>query len=175
VLEAALVDVCTGQLQPGRLAYVRNYADTNIWRIEPSAPGVPASSLPAVAISSTRRDEVAQFSPDGRRVAFMSGRSGEWEVWVADASGANAVQPTFLAAVPGYPRWSPDGRTIAFHSNSEGHSTRDVFVVPADGGVEDVAAMDFDVIDGGVYYLARRRREEASVFRFRNAPIDDGR
>jgi Tol biopolymer transport system component len=118
----------------GRLVYVRSYADMNIWRIETPAPGAPASSPPAVAISSTRRDELAQLSPDGQKVTFLSDRAGEWEVWVADASGANAVQLTSLGADPGFPRWSPDGKTIAFHSNSEGQSTGDVFVVPAEGG-----------------------------------------
>jgi Tol biopolymer transport system component len=121
-------------LQPGRLVYVRSFTDTNIWRIETSAPGAPASMPPVLAISSTRRDELPQFSPDGQKVAFVSGRSGEWEVWVADSAGGNAVQLTFLAALPGFPRWSPDGRTIAFHSNSEEQFTGDVYVVPAAGG-----------------------------------------
>ena len=64
----------------------------------------------------------------------MSGRSGEWEVWADDASGANAVQLSFLAANPGFPRWSPDGKSIAFHCNTEETGTADVFVVPAEGG-----------------------------------------
>jgi eukaryotic-like serine/threonine-protein kinase len=117
-----------------RLAYIHSYADSNIWRIETPASGVPPTSPPTVAISSTRRDDIAQLSPDGRRIAFMSGRSGEWEVWAADASGANAVQLTSLAANPGFPRWSPDGRTIAFHSNSEEYPAGNVYVIPSEGG-----------------------------------------
>src|SRR5438093_9034854 len=63
--------------QAGRLArlvYVRSYMDTNIWRIETSALGAPASSARAVAISSTRRDEIAQFSLD-RRHRFVDCRN----------------------------------------------------------------------------------------------------
>ena len=125
----------TVSARSARLVYVRSFQDMNIWRIETSAPGAPASSSPSrTAISSTRREELAQFSPDGQKVTFLSSRSGEWEVWVADASGANAVQLTSLGAVPGYPRWSHDGTMIAFHSNSAEQSTGDVFVVPASGG-----------------------------------------
>ncbi|HET7219999.1 MAG TPA: protein kinase [Vicinamibacterales bacterium] len=120
--------------RPGRLAYVRSFADLNIWRIQTSSAGARASSPAGVAIASTRRDVLAQLSPDGQRVTFISNRSGESEIWVADSSGENAVQLTSLGANPGYPRWSPDGKTIAFHSNSEAHAYGAVFVVAADGG-----------------------------------------
>jgi dipeptidyl aminopeptidase/acylaminoacyl peptidase len=106
----------------------------NIWRIETTAPGTPAPSPPVVAISSTRREGIAHLSADGQKVAFMSDRAGEWEVWVADASGANAVQLTSLGANPGFPRWSSDGKTIVFHTNAEEHPMGAVHVVPADGG-----------------------------------------
>ncbi len=79
--------------RPPRLVYVRSFADNNIWRVETSAPGAPASSPPVVFISSTRQDYHPQLSPDGRRVAFVS-RSGEPEIWVADLDGSNAVRLT---------------------------------------------------------------------------------
>ena len=119
--------------RPSRLAYVRNYTDTNIWRVDFSSPGEPASSPPAIAISSTRRDAIPHTSPDGRQVTFTSMRSGEHEVWRADISGGNAVQLTSLRSNPGWPRWSPDGKLIAFHTNGvEGNG--DVWIVPAEGG-----------------------------------------
>ena len=121
--------------RPSRLAYVRSFADVNIWRIETTAPGAPASSPPVVAISSTRREGIAQLSADGQKVTFMSDRAGEWEVWVADASGANAVRLTSLGANPGFPRWSSrrqdDSRSTG---NAEDHPYGAVYVVPADGG-----------------------------------------
>jgi len=115
-----------------RLVYVRSYTDANIWRVEAASPGAPLTSPPAVAISSTRRDAIAHFAPDGRHVTFTSTRSGENEIWRTDSAGADAVQLTFMGAQPGWPRWSPSGDQIAFHSNPEGNG--DIIVVPAEGG-----------------------------------------
>jgi len=119
--------------RPPRLVYVRSFADLNIWRVEISAPGATASSPPVVSISSTREDDMAQLSPDGRRVAFTSTRSGAWEIWLADPDGSNAVQLTSMGArVAGYPHWSPDGGRIVFHSNFDGQG--EVYMIPAAGG-----------------------------------------
>ncbi len=119
--------------RPSRLVYVRSFRDTNIWRVETSAPGAPASSPPVAAISSTRTEYDAQFSPDGRRVAFGSNRSGELEVWLADPDGSNPVQLTSMGARDsGTPAWSPDGQRIAFDSNLEGQV--EIYVISASGG-----------------------------------------
>jgi len=66
-----------------RLAYVHGFYHGNIWRI--AAPGShspgslkgpkPVSGVTPF-ISSSRGDSSPQFSPDGKRIAFMSGRSG---------------------------------------------------------------------------------------------------
>ena len=119
--------------QPARLVYARSFDDWNLWRIETAAPGAPSSSPPTVAIAATGRNTNPQFSPDGRRVAFASNRSGSFEIWIADPDGSNLEQITFMrAGTTGGPRWSPDGRWITFHSNPEGQY--DVYVIPAAGG-----------------------------------------
>jgi Tol biopolymer transport system component len=118
--------------QPVRLVYVYSYQDQNIWRIDTPGPGAPATSAPVVAISSTKEDHTPQFSPDGRRVAFTSARSGELEIWLADPDGSNAVQLTSMGAIPGFARWSPDGNSIVFHSDPEGQA--EAYLVSAAGG-----------------------------------------
>jgi Tol biopolymer transport system component len=123
--------------RPSRLVYVRSTDVRYIWRISTPAPGAPASSPPSAALTSTSLDMSPQFSPDGRRVAFESDRSGPNEVWLADPDGSNAVQLTSMAATmganrTGTPRWSPDGQLIAFDCNLEGHYG--IYVVSAAGG-----------------------------------------
>ncbi len=119
--------------QSARLVYVRNSVDTNLWRVEAPAPGAPATAAPVMTLSSTRHEYHCAFSPDGRRVAFTSTRSGDAEIWVADADGANALQLTSTHAQDtNCSAWSPDGQSIAFSSNGEGEF--DVYVVAATGG-----------------------------------------
>ena len=156
----------------GRLAYARSYADANIWKIDLPGVGVPATTAPTQVIASTRRDALAQFSHDGRAIAFMSDRLGEWEIWKADASGANAVKLTSLAANPGYPQWSPDDRTISFHSNSESHAYGAVWTVPAEGGrarqlTRAPATEVFPSFshDGSLIYFSSARPGRATIFK----------
>jgi serine/threonine protein kinase len=119
--------------KPVRLVYVRSVWDGNFWRIDTPAPGAPSSSAPVVAISSTKAEYHCAFSPDGRRVAFTSTRSGDAEIWVSDPDGTNAVQLTSMHAQDtNCASWSPDGQFITFSSNGEGEW--DVYVVPAAGG-----------------------------------------
>jgi eukaryotic-like serine/threonine-protein kinase len=109
-----------------RLAFVREVSDTDLWRIELHDPLGPGQPNPLVR--STRVDSQPSFSPDGKRIAFQSNRSGSFEIWVSNGDGSNQVQLTSLGGPPAaWPRWSPDGRRIAFWS-------REMNVVGADGG-----------------------------------------
>ena len=107
---------------------------------EPSAVPIPAvyrepSTVEAgptmkTIISQEGGNAAPQFSPDGKRIAFMSNRSGPWQIWVSDVDGSNPAQLSFTDSA-GTPRWSPDGRMIAFDAPSD--SGTSVFVVPSDG------------------------------------------
>jgi Tol biopolymer transport system component len=114
-----------------RLVYRRRHEDVNIWRFKLSREPAVVDD-PVKLLASTRIDYNPQFSPDGKRIAFHSTRSGRSEIWVADADGSNAYQLTSMGApVTGSPRWSPDGRQLAFDSNAEGNY--EVYVVDAAG------------------------------------------
>jgi eukaryotic-like serine/threonine-protein kinase len=157
--------------RPSRLVYVRSLNHVNIWRLDTSAPGKPASSPPVVSISSTRVDAMPQLSPDGRRVAFASTRSGEGAIWLADPDGSNAVQVAAMGVFgTGYPHWSPDGKLIVFHSVREGQW--EVYVVPAAGGrpqnLTSHAASDYFPsfsVDGRWIYFSSNRTGDPRVWK----------
>jgi dipeptidyl aminopeptidase/acylaminoacyl peptidase len=78
-------------------------------------------------------DSSPQVSPDGRKIAFVSDRSGFEEVWTVDADGENATEVTRLRAQGlGSPRWSPDSRQLAF--DAMGSDGRAIFLVDTSGG-----------------------------------------
>ena len=79
-------------------------------------------------------DSNARWSPDGRRLAFVSDRSGgQLDVFVGDALGKEAVN---ISNEPGQqtdPAWSPDGRHLAYASRPVGASAHDIVIAEADG------------------------------------------
>lgn len=66
------------------------------------------------------------WSPDGRRIAFHSDRSGNWDIWIVGVDGSGLVQLTTSPANDRYPNWSSDNK-IAFTSNRTG--SEDVWVL----------------------------------------------
>ncbi len=118
--------------QGNRLAYTAGDLNMNIYRVDlPVADGVTGTAVKF--ISSSRWDHEPRYSPDGKRIAFTSTRSGSPEIWRCDSDGLNPVQLTSLGTpMTRLPRWAPDGKSIGFSSDAEGHS--DVYVVDAEGG-----------------------------------------
>lgn len=129
-LEIAGTSVFSPSISPSgnRLIFSRNLTNSDIWRYEIGRAAEPL-------ITSSLDDNNAQFSPDGKRIAFASSRSGEaMEIWVSGSDGSRAVQMTnLLGRHQGTPRWSPDGRWIAF--DSEGQDGKwHVYVLDSGGG-----------------------------------------
>lgn len=60
------------------------------------------------------RDSDPVWSPDGKRVAFLSDRSGSTQIHVLWVETREVTQLTHLGRAPSNLRWSPDGKSIAF-------------------------------------------------------------
>lgn len=88
-----------------------NRGASDIWTV-PSAGG-PARRLTA----SPAADFNPRWSPDGKRLAFISNRSGSAQVWTIDTAGGEAVQLTRVSTGASGVVWSPTGTHLAFVSS----------------------------------------------------------
>lgn len=118
--------------QGNRLAWRHNTSHTDIFRL-PLTRGSETAALLTNPIASTAREVSPRYSPDGKRVAFVSNRSGSDEIWVCGSEGENPIRLTsFHGPLAGSPSWSPDGKHIVFDCRPDGNA--DLYVVGADGG-----------------------------------------
>jgi len=58
-----------------------------------------------------------RWSPDGEKLAFISGRDGEDQIWTIDVSSGALKKITTISTSAGDPVWSPDGKWLAFVSD----------------------------------------------------------
>jgi TolB protein len=66
------------------------------------------------------RDENPRWSPDGRRIAFKSTRTGpSYDIYVMDADGGNVTRVTDHPAHDHDPVWMPDGGSLIFSSERD--------------------------------------------------------
>jgi Tol biopolymer transport system component/DNA-binding winged helix-turn-helix (wHTH) protein len=102
----------------GSLVYTQALIDTII---DLHSLAGEKSRAPHCRINSSRADDSPRFSPDGRRLIFVSNRSGWDELWMTDIDCRQPSPLTnFQETGVGSPRWSPDGSMIAFDRREAG-------------------------------------------------------
>jgi Tol biopolymer transport system component len=157
-----------------RLVFTERASSYDIVRIDVEHS---QSNPPVSFLSSSRFDGNPQYSPDGSSIAFASSRSGQAEIWVANADGSGARQLTSLG-VAGSPRWSPDGKHIAFDAPARDQA--EIYLINASGGQPRrvTAARGENTLpawsgDGRWLYFTSNRSGRLEVWRVPSQAIDD--
>jgi tricorn protease len=94
----------------GKLAAFEARGDIFIVPADDTQPTRNLTDSPGV------RERMPQLSPDGKRVAYYSDRTGEYQIWVQDTSGDKPAEQltTDLDRTAYHLEWSPDGGKILF-------------------------------------------------------------
>ncbi len=72
------------------------------------------------------------FSPDGSRIAFVSQRDGNAEIYIMNADGTGSTRVTNDPLPDGRPSFTPDGQALLFHSARNG-GKQQIWAASVDG------------------------------------------
>lgn len=116
------IRVSDPQLSPDgkRVLYTRSTTVLDTGKRSSDIWVVPAdgSSAPRAFIGGEKSQNTARFTPDGKRVVFISNREGAFQVYVADLDGRNSKAITKVSGGVQSPMIvSPDGKKVAFVSD----------------------------------------------------------
>ena len=124
----------------------------DLWLLRPDAEAQPWLVTPF-------NESRAQFSPDGRYLAYESDETGRREVYVRPYPEP-AAQWTISTAGGSHPLWSPDGRQIWFRRGAEIYSAAIRFEPSLEIGLPesrfhgvDVPGHNLAIDDGGYWIL----------------------
>jgi Tol biopolymer transport system component len=131
VLEGASDQITIAPKQ-ARMAYVLQNLDANILRLPldrvPKSDATDAEKL----FPSIREELDPAYSPDGNSIAFISNRSGQWNLWTGHVDGSGLREFPTQSLLPFHPAWSPDGSEIAFDAMASGKG--EIWLAGANGG-----------------------------------------
>ena len=124
-------------------------------RIEGLKPGRHTLAVRAVDATGNVRTSTYSWAVDSSRIAFMSDRDGNLEIYAMEPDGSGQVRLTMSSSPDEAPDWSPDRRRIAFHSERDGNA--EIYVMNADGSGQTRAHESSG--DGSQPDLVARRNE----------------
>ncbi len=105
--------------------------------ITATTPAYPAGTVDVIVTNPDGQTDTLKYGfgfgdlSTNTKIAFMSKRDGNDEIYVMNADGTNQINLTNNPALDANPSWSPDGTKIAFWSDRDGN--REIYVMDADG------------------------------------------
>jgi dipeptidyl aminopeptidase/acylaminoacyl peptidase len=126
---------------------------THLWIVD-----IKSGNAKQITEGNDWNDNDPQWSPDGRRIAFVSNRTGKeydenrnTDVWVISADGGALTKISDHDEADNSPRWSPDGKTIAYVGEVHDRDHPKIWLTSSSGGAPSVLAVNsLDLIPGGL-------------------------
>ena len=114
----------------GRIAFYSNQdGDDEIYVVDADGSGQTRLT------NQVLDDRYPDWSPDGRKISFASGRDGgNLQIYVMNSDGSSQTRLTNSSGNDTRPAWSSDGTKIAFESNRDGGS--EIYVMNSDGSFQ---------------------------------------
>jgi len=108
-----------------------------------------ASLLLSIAVAVIAASARASFPGEPGRIAFMSDRSGNWDIYTVKPNGKDTVQLTDDPAADQFPSWSADRSKIVFTSTRDGNA--EIYVMNADGSEQTRLTFDTSFDENPVF------------------------
>jgi Tol biopolymer transport system component len=83
---------------------------------------LPSAKVTQLTSGRNHHDQHPKWSPDGRRISFVSSRSGNFDLYVMNADGTGVTRVTDHPANDFDPIWMPDGQSMIFSSERDSRS-----------------------------------------------------
>ena len=90
------------------------------------------SIVSVINLTGNQAAQAGTFPGTNGKIAFLSGRDGNGEIYTMDANGGSPTNLSNNGAHDGDPSWAPDGTMIAFESDRDANG--EIYTMDANGG-----------------------------------------
>ena len=126
----------------GRVAFASLNQTVNIWSLPIQANEAKVSGPLQQLTQDAAQAHWPSLSPDGKKLVFVSQKSGNNDVWVRELVTGKETALTATPADEVWPAFSGDGSKVVYAERHPGTSKNKFYVVPTAGGVPEKVCDD---------------------------------
>jgi Tol biopolymer transport system component len=125
----------------GRMVFSSLLSNTDAWSLPIDANQGKVSGEIQPLIQNAASDAAFDLSADGRKLVFLSNRSGTMDVWLKNLDSGRESPVTLTPSDEWWPQMTPDGSRISYEVR-ERDDKPVIYVLPASGGVAERVCED---------------------------------
>lgn len=117
---------------------------------------LPSRSYDPVTVQHLTHGEGQNYnpmwSPDGSSIAFVSNRSGAFQIWLMGKDGNHPRQLSHGSGIHGWPQWSPDGTQVVCWVYDEKVIDHRLIILDVKSGAERLLVQSHEMLDRPVFH-----------------------